>query len=152
MARDVAQQTGGRAVPEANLHATVAFIGAVAHAAIAPLQALGGALPRAPLEVSLDTLGGFAHAQVAWIGAARVPDALTSLHAALSAALAAGGFSVETRPYHVHVTLARRCRRPLRRASVTPPLAWRVDRLVLFESINAGAGPRYEPLAAWPLE
>jgi 2'-5' RNA ligase len=150
LADAVAQQTGGRAVPQANLHATLAFLGSVAHAALPRLRAIGAALPQAALDVALDTLGGFGHAQVAWIGAARVPQPLVDLHASLNAALAADGFATETRPYHLHVTLARHCRRPLRRTTVAP-LAWRVDRIVLFESVTAGAGPRYDALETWAL-
>jgi 2'-5' RNA ligase len=36
----------------------------------------------------------------------------------------------------------------LTRRSIAP-LAWHVDRLVLYESISAEGGPRYEPLATW---
>lgn len=151
IARDVARQCGGRAVPHENLHATLAFLGSVAHAAIAPLKSMADALPRASFDVSLDTLGGFRQAQVAWIGAAHVPPPLLEVHAALSGALAAGGFSVDARPYRVHVTLARHCRAPLRRTT-TPPLAWRVDRIVLFESVTAAAGPRYDVLETWRLD
>ena len=151
IARDVAQQTGGRAVPQENLHATLAFLGSVAHAAIAPLKSMADALRRSSFDVSLDTLGSFRQAKVAWIGASHVPPALLELHTALSQALAAGGFSVEDRPYHLHVTLARHCRAWLRRTS-TPPLAWRIDRIVLFESVTAAAGPRYDALETWPLD
>lgn len=151
LARDVAQQTGGRAVPHDNLHATLAFLGSVAHASIAPLKSMADALGRPSFDVSLDTLGGFRQARVAWIGASHVPPALLELHAALSQALAAGGFSIEQRPYHLHVTLARHCRAPLRRTT-TPPLAWRVDRIVLFESVTAAAGPRYDAINTWALD
>jgi 2'-5' RNA ligase len=151
LARDVAQQCGGRAVPEANLHATLAFLGAVAQAAMPRLKSIADMLPHAAFEVSLDTLGSFGHAQVAWIGASRMPDAVTQLHAALSAGLAADGFTIDTRPYHLHVTLARHCRRPLPGTAIAP-LGWRIDRIVLFESVTAGAGPRYDALATWPLD
>ena len=151
LARDVAEQTGGRAVPQENLHATLAFLGSVAHAAVAPLRSMADALPRSSFGVSLDTLGSFRQARVAWIGAAQVPAALQQMHAALSQALAAGGFSVEERPYHLHITLARHCRAPLRRTT-TPPLEWRVGRIVLFESVTAAAGPRYDALETWTLD
>jgi len=83
LARDVAEQTGGRAVPQENLHATLAFLGSVAHAAVAPLKSMADALPRSSFGVSLDTLGSFRQARVAWIGAAQVPAALQQMHAAL---------------------------------------------------------------------
>jgi 2'-5' RNA ligase len=151
LARDVAQQCGGRAVPEANLHATLAFLGTLAHADIPRLRSIADALPRAAFDVSLDALGSFGHAQVAWIGASRLPDVLVQLHAALSAGLAADGFPIETRPYHLHVTLARHCRRPQHKTAIAP-LAWRIDRIALLESVTAGAGPRYDALASWPLD
>ena len=150
LAHSAAAASGGRALPAGNLHATVAFIGSVPREAIATLRAIGAALRAPALEVALDTLGSFRGARVAWIGPSDVPAALLELHGALSAQLGAASFTLEARPYHPHITLARHCRHPIARRGV-PPLAWRIDELVLYESVSAQGGPRYEPLDAWPL-
>jgi 2'-5' RNA ligase len=150
LARHAASATGGRALPKANLHATVAFIGSVPREAIATLCAIGAALRSDAIDVTLDTLGSFRGARVAWVGCSNVPAALRELHAALCAQLTAASFVLEPRPYHPHVTLARHCRHPVARRDIAP-LEWRIEQVVLYESISAEGGPRYEPLATWPL-
>lgn len=150
LARALAAASGGRAAPAADLHATIAFLGSLPHDRIAPLRAIGAALGADAVEVTLDTVGSFRAARVAWIGPSRVPRGLTALHAALTAKLAASSFALDARPYHPHVTLARHCRKALPRAGIEP-LEWRIERVVLYESIGATGGPRYEERAAWPL-
>jgi len=140
----------GRAVPIANLHATLAFVGSVSRDATDRLARIGAEMPHAAMDLMLDTLGSFRGARVAWVGPSQVPDALTRLHDALAIALRDGGFRVEDRPYHAHVTIARHCRHVLAPRSM-PALPWRVRRIVLYESVGAEGGPRYEPRAEWPL-
>jgi 2'-5' RNA ligase len=79
-----------------------------------------------------------------------VAAALLDVHAALASQLSAASFSLDPRPWHPHVTLARHCRRPLARREIAP-LAWHVAEVTLYESISEPGGPRYEPLAAWAL-
>jgi 2'-5' RNA ligase len=150
LALQAASAGGGRALPKANLHATVAFVGAVPRAAIADLSSIGAAMRAEAIDLALDTLGSFRGARVAWIGPSEVPESLGELHASLTGRLRAAGFAVDARPYHPHVTLARHCRHPFARRA-TAALAWRVDELVLYESISADGGPRYEPLERWRL-
>jgi RNA 2',3'-cyclic 3'-phosphodiesterase len=148
LAQEAAAASGGRAMPKANLHATVAFIGSVQRASLAALSSIGENLRADAMDVSLDTLGSFRSARVAWIGPSKVPQSLRDLHASLGAGVVAASYDLDPRPYNPHVTLARHCRHALTRRSIAP-LAWHVDRLVLYESISAEGGPRYEPLATW---
>jgi 2'-5' RNA ligase len=150
LAHHAASMSGGRALPRANLHATIAFIGSVPRTQIATLCAIGGALRGDACDVTLDTLGSFRAARVAWIGPSHVPASLPALHDVLASHLAAASFSLDERPWNPHVTLARHCRHPIARREVAP-LAWRVEHVVLYESIGATGGPRYEPLETWPL-
>lgn len=150
LGQHAAPASGGRALPKASLHATIAFIGSAPRQAIATLCAIGAATSADALDVTLDTLGSFRAARVAWVGPSYVPAALLELHAALASRLAAAAFALDARPYHPHITLARHCRHPIARRDIAP-LAWRIEELVLYESIAAQGGPRYEPLAAWPL-
>jgi 2'-5' RNA ligase len=149
-ALQVAGEAVGRAVPAANLHATVAFLGSVARAAIASLLALGDGVRAEAFDARLDRHGSFRGARVAWIAPSHVPPAMRALHGAVAQGLAAAGFAVEERPWHPHVTLARHCRRMVPPGD-DAPLAWPVRALALYESIGAEGGPRYEPLARWPL-
>ena len=149
-AADLVSETGGRAVPSANRHATLAFVGAVPRADVERLRAIGAGLRGAGFELSLDTVGSFKGARVAWIGPSRPGTDVLALHASLAARLAEEAFHIDERPYHVHVTLARHCRRTIAQRRVQA-IAWRVRAVVLYESITAEQGPRYEPCAEWPL-
>jgi 2'-5' RNA ligase len=79
------------------------------------------------------------------------PPDLGQIVLALSEGLAAQSFRVERRPFKVHVTLARKCRRPPPVEAIAP-LAWRVDRLALIASELRPEGARYREIAGWRLE
>jgi 2'-5' RNA ligase len=147
---DLVAVTEGRPVPACSRHATLAFIGMVPRAEVARLAAIGASLPGALFDLALDTIGAFKGARVAWIGPSTVPPALVALHTALAQRLRDDGFPVDARAYHAHVTLARHCRRTLASRRVAT-IAWPVRSVVLYESITAPQGPRYEPRAQWAL-
>jgi 2'-5' RNA ligase len=152
LARDVAQAVRGRPPPAENLHLTLAFLGQVNAERRAALAAIGAAAAAAapPFLLTLDRVGAFRGAGIAWAGADRAPPELLQLVAALNDGLAAAGLPVERRPFHPHVTLARRGTRAPE--GIAPaPLSWRVDRLVLMASDTLPAGPRYREVDAWPL-
>ena len=147
----IVEEAQGRPVPAANLHATLAFVGSISREAFDRLARIGQELPRAPIALALDTVGSFRGARVAWVGPSSLPPELTRLHDALSARLREDAFQVEDRPYRPHVTVARHCKHALPARSIGA-LPWRVRRIVLYESIGAEGGPRYEPRAQWPLD
>lgn len=147
----IVAESDGRAVPAGNLHATLAFIGAVTRDELEQLIEIGSATAGAPFDLALDTVGSFKGARVAWLAPSRLPPALMVLHEALTTRLRAGSFRVEDRPFHPHVTLARHCRRAIAARTIAP-IAWRVRRMVLYESVTMPQGPRYEPRAAWPFD
>jgi 2'-5' RNA ligase len=78
---------------------------------------------------------------------------LRTLRLALESAAAGAGLPIEAHELRAHVTLARaragapdRGPRPL-----AAPVLLAASSVVLAQSGGAGAGPRYRPLAAWPL-
>jgi 2'-5' RNA ligase len=146
LARELAPLTRGRAAPEDNIHMTVAFVGDVAFDALGTLESLLHALPDERFELVLDSVGAWRRAGVAWIAPSDVPPALSRLQAALSAALTGAGFNVDPRPFRPHLTLVRRCRRPLATAPCAA-LEWEVSALSLMRSENAGGGVRHCELA-----
>jgi 2'-5' RNA ligase len=146
LARDLAARTGGRAVADANIHLTLAFVGNVTASAIARLKAILATLPQREFTLALDSMGTWKHVEVAWVAPTTVPEALRALHAFLSAALGDAGFTVETRPFRPHLTLARRGRRPLA-AFACAPIDWRVTGVSLMRSTSAEDGVRYRELA-----
>lgn len=143
-----------------NQHVTLKFLGQTwprlegwVHGRVA--EAAAGA---APFELRLDGLGAFRsprQARVVWVGLRDHPGgALADLASRLDGSLAAE-FAPERRPFSAHLTLARSdpplglevpdLDRPVR------PVAWRVDRVVLFRSHLQRPAPRYEALQTFPL-
>ena len=150
LAHEAAANAGGRPAPLENLHLTLAFIGDVPAERLAALQAIGAEAARTtpPFTLMLDRLGGFRDAGIAWLGTTPTPPALDALVGPMREALGAAGFPVDPRPFRVHVTLARRCRRRVRAATIAP-IAWRVERMTLTASELGGEASRYRDLAAW---
>ncbi len=150
LGKDVARRSRGRAVSPENAHLTLAFIGDVSKDALVALQAVGDKVPKTGFVVSFDSLGAWRASGVAWIAPSVLPPPLLTLHSKLADTLAAAGFELEVRPFRPHVTLARRCLQPLKRAPC-PPIVWRADKLFLIGSELRDAGPVYRNLASWDL-
>ncbi|WP_374439507.1 RNA 2',3'-cyclic phosphodiesterase [Pseudomonas panipatensis] len=137
----------GQPVAPANLHMTLAFLGAVPRGRKAELFALGAGMPREPFDLHLDQLvlwrSGILH-----LAPSQFPEALPALVHALHQALCAGGFEIEKRPFRPHLTLARHCRHlPEGQAS----FHWPARSLVLYSSENTARGTQYRAIGEWPL-
>ena len=152
LARDTAAQARGRATVDANLHLTLAFLGDVAAARIAAVNAVVPAVASAvlPFTLTLDRIGAFGDGAIAWAGTSGAPPELERLVELLSNALAKERFPTERRAFHPHVTLARHCRRPGGTGGIAP-IAWNVERITLIASERSSRGSRYRELGAWPL-
>jgi len=135
---------GARAVGDADLHATLHFIGAIERERIQALWTALAGVPERPVCLT-------AKALATWNGGTVVlqlqgDSALAALHADTGAALLACGIGLDARPFSPHVTLARGA------AGIELPpapeeLTWRATGFALVESA-AGASPAYRVLAA----
>jgi 2'-5' RNA ligase len=148
LAEEVAVKSGGRAVPGANIHLTLAFLGDVAESRIPELEAIARRIHVPAFPMRLDRLGSFRKAQVAWVGAETPPPGLVALESALAAGLREAGFSLDDRPYAPHVTLDRHAR--TRIAGEAGPVEWRAGAFELVRT-EFGKG-RYSRLAAFALD
>lgn len=148
LAQELAALSGGKPVPPAKIHLTIAFLGDVPDDRIAQaMQAAAGR--RWPgFAMELDTIGSFKGARVAWAGCRKPAPRLIELQSGLARDLAMLGFAPDDRPYSPHVTLARKISRPLAPAA-TKPIGWPATQLALVRS-ELGRGD-YTTLAAWPL-
>jgi 2'-5' RNA ligase len=148
LARDTASRYGGRAVPAANLHLTLVFLGEVDPARIGALRraADGPAGPGFPFL--LDRIGGFRRAGVVWAGCHQPPPALLALQSGLERRIREAGFSPDDRAFAPHLTLARRVRDPVEPGDMKA-VAWRANAFALVETAR-GEGA-YRTLAEWPL-
>lgn len=150
LVQDVARMAHGRATAVESVHLTLAFLGEVATTALPSLEAIGATMPRGCFELRLAQCGAFARSRVAWVAPVDVPGELARLESELRPALAAGRFRTEARPFSPHLTLARRCTRPLATFAIVP-IVWRVRRLSLVASDLKSGGARYREVAGWPL-
>jgi RNA 2',3'-cyclic 3'-phosphodiesterase len=143
---------GGRRVPPANLHVTVAFLGSITEPVRMCLEAGAGALRAHVFELALERVAHWRGSRVLCLEATQTPPALLALVDAVAEVQRACGLRPEQRPYRAHLTLARDARAPRGPAPAIEAIAWPVQALHLIESITAPAGARYERLQSWPLE
>ena len=146
--RRVAVEAGGRPVPAANLHLTLAFLGEVPDGRVEAALEVAGGVRGDAFDLALDRIGAFRRSGVAWAGPSAVPPELVRLQSDLEASLRAGGFALDGRPFAPHLTLARKVTNPVADAAIEP-VAWRVERYALVRSAR-GTGA-YEELAGWKL-
>ena len=117
---------------------------------ISRLECAARSVHAASFALTIDRIGYFRHNRIVWAGAAHCPPELVALEARLRGALEPLGVQAEDRPYVPHITLVRKAQR--KPARCTPEACvWRVEDLVLMESVAIAGGVRYEPLAKWPL-
>lgn len=149
--RKAVRHSGGRPVAEENLHATVAFLGAVAADRLDAVLAAGAAAAQAAsaFTVAVTDLEIWPRPQVLVATAATPPEAV-ALAEDLWRRLAPLGIAPDPRPLRLHVTLARKVGKPGLGHGMRP-VAWSVRDLALVESVTEPDGARYVPLAAWPL-
>ncbi|HUG76734.1 MAG TPA: RNA 2',3'-cyclic phosphodiesterase [Burkholderiales bacterium] len=146
-AQEVRRDTGGRVIPAASIHLTLAFLGDADPArASAAARTVSGPRHDLPLEEARYVKRN----QIVWASPRVMPDPLARLAADLHAALAAAGLALEPRPFAAHVTLLRKARAP-RALPDLPSLSWPVDAFTLVASTLSSDGSRYEQLQSFAL-
>lgn len=145
----------GTAVPPANFHITLAFIGALDEPAIERLclsvdnwlaqTALSGA------TLQLDTTGYWPKPGIFWLGPADWPEQLTRLAQKLNSLGSAAGARRDRNPFQPHITLYRHCDIPPPAPASPPSIALRYAAFALFESRQGKRGVSYHILQDWTL-
>lgn len=137
--------SGGRPTRVANLHATLAFLGEVDPARLPALVRIGARLRSAPFELYLDRVAYWPRNRIVYAGASQPPQTLDALARSLNMHLSEAGQRVDQRPYALHLTLLRDAHAPPVVRDIEP-LLWRVNHMVLVESVRADGGQVYRPL------
>jgi 2'-5' RNA ligase len=146
LAGQLAAEAGGKAMPEAKIHLTLAFLGSIDDARRAAAIDAARVVAWEPFELAVDRTGSFRRARVAWAGISRPPRALVALQSALEGALRDRGIALDDRPFAPHMTLVRNAARAIPGSSIEP-IAWRVDAFTLVRS-ETGTG-RYIVEERW---
>ena len=159
--RKIVRLSGGRPVPETNLHLTLAFLGAVPESRVPELRTIAGrvaaAFPRAAVPLVLK-LQGVAHweqpqvlAVLAQEAASSAPaGSVSALAGTLSRETAAAGFNPDLKPFRAHVTVARKVAHAPQ-GSAPRPVAWSFARFALIESHTLNGGPVYSVVESFVL-
>nr|MBS0019345.1 RNA 2',3'-cyclic phosphodiesterase [Gammaproteobacteria bacterium] len=143
-------QKRGKRVSSENLHVTLVFLGSTDREQRLCAEAVAREMATEPFTLTFDRLGHWPRQRVLWSAPSEVPQALRTLVNALNRGLRRCGFSLETRPYHVHLTVARNITGPVPDAR-HEPLVWPVHAFHLVESETRPAGARYRVIGTWPL-
>lgn len=130
---------GATQVAAADLHLTLAFIGAVPQEQLEHVTRAAG-MRSASIELALDRLEVWKGGTVV-LRPSCVPSALVDLHGRLVESLRACAVPFDARPFVPHVTLGRKARGLV--AEGVAPVPWRSDGHVLALS----AGGRYSVIA-----
>lgn len=144
---DLAQaRCGGRRMPDANLHLTLAFLGEVSPTRIKALVHWVEQLAVPPGCWTLDEWGCFRAPRIVWIGAVPPDPALQHLNDRLWQALVALRFEGEPSRYVPHLTLLRGAERLNTRELPAFRIDWPYRQVELVHSITSPGGSRYTTL------
>ena len=148
--RKAVRRCGGRPVPPANYHLTLAFLGNQPVDLFDAIVAAAATVRAAPFELTLERYGHWPKPRVFWIG----PSPVSSEEAATALSAPAGlaaqlwdrlevlGLRREPRPFRAHVTLARKVA-ALPEVPPPDPLIWKASSFALVESVTEQSGAVY---------
>lgn len=140
--RTAVRRTGGRPVPPANYHITLAFLGNQPGELFDEIVAAAGQVESPPMELCLDTFHCWPKPRVFWFGPHSFPTALARLSADLWTQMEFLGMTRDRRVLQPHVTLARKVR-DVPELAAPRPVRWPVEGFALVESRNGDAGSEY---------
>lgn len=144
-------------------HITLAFLGAVNPEKLeSVIKSVGDAIHNQKMFMlqieGLNVFGAEQSPRIFW-GAVNEVDSLFQLQEIVHKTCVAAGFSLDTRPYHPHITLARKwggkeafnmsdlvTHNPFKDQA----LSFQVREIVLYQS-NVENTPKYEPIATFTL-
>jgi 2'-5' RNA ligase len=140
----------GRPVPERNLHATLVFLGQVAADRFAEVIAAATSVSASSFELRLDRVQVWEEAGVLVLTARQPPLEFGTLVERLRKSLRNNGFTVDSRPAQLHVTLARKII-AVQPVPLEAPIEWTAREFVLVRSDTLPTGSEYTVLRRWPL-
>lgn len=152
--RDCAMPPVGRAVPPANFHITLHFLGNITAEQFPRLCAEAERIAAPKMALHLNESGYFPKPSVFWIAPAEIPADLLALAATIRKASRRAGLRTPTprKSYQPHLTLFRNCRARPPLPTRNPDFDLTCDGFALFRSVFGRKGVRYEVVRRWTAE
>ena len=153
--RKAVRACGGRHVPAENLHATVLFLGSVLESRLPELAtiAVRAVAQVQPLTLVFDQIEFWEKPRVlvATTSPASTPGhaGADALNRVLQREASRAGLHADVKPFHAHVTLARKVGRVTHELGMHP-VTWQLSELALIDSRTDPAGPVYTVLESFP--
>jgi RNA 2',3'-cyclic 3'-phosphodiesterase len=152
----VAVKGMAHAVPSANFHLTLAFVGEVDEPKLERLcSSVDQALKCSPIQADsfmLNEPGYWQRPGILWLGMRQCPQSLLALATTLQGLGAQVGGKREARKFQPHITLFRNCKRPPPAPLEAPEFRCGYNEFVLMESRQGKRGVSYQGLQYWQLE
>jgi 2'-5' RNA ligase len=154
-AREAVGACGGRAVPAQSLHATLAFLGSVPERRLGELGEIARRIaeafaPESRVILRFDELAHWVGPKILIARCAAESRAARALADVLKRDTRAAGFAPDLKPFHAHVTLARKVARAPA-VPMTQPVSWTFDGFALIESRTAAVGAAYSVVQSYLL-
>lgn len=145
--REAVSACAARAVPAQYLHATLAFLGSVPERRIGELEQIARHVaatfvPESSVTLQFDELAYWVGPKILVALGAAEACAARSLAELLKRETQAASFAPDLKPFHAHVTLARKVARAPG-VPMTRPVTWLLDAFALVESSTSAAGAAY---------
>ncbi|WP_290647803.1 RNA 2',3'-cyclic phosphodiesterase [Aquisalimonas sp.] len=139
----------GRAIPVANFHVTLAFLGDLADAQEAQAREVAAGVSAPAFVMRFSDLAFWPKPRLRVLLPETVPASAQELRARLAWGLRAHGIPFDARVWRPHVTVARRALSG--EHSLLRPVCVSFREYVLMRSQASAQGSVYEPVARWPL-
>ena len=156
LSSELADRTGGRAIPPENLHLSLRFLGNTGSEASACVQrGLDRMTGVESVSLVFDQVELRVRQRMAWIQPSAVPPTMAGLIREIEKVVSACGFPVEDRDYLPHLTLVRKTSpgpRPAAKRIVScDPIEMFIQQIELVESETLPEGSRYTRMKRWRL-
>ena len=148
--RTYVTQAGGRAIPPANFHVTLVFLGEVTDAQMEAARSAADGVAASKFRLTLNRIESWTESDVLVFSGECPPPALGALVDRLRISLLQHEFKLQRQTFKPHVTLVRKLPRRLPKQPA-PALQWPLDEFVLVESRALAAGSEYTVIGRWPL-
>ncbi|MBU2978600.1 RNA 2',3'-cyclic phosphodiesterase [Alteromonas sp. C1M14] len=140
------------AIPAANYHLTLCFLGQLSPRQHESLIANLDAISHPPFSVTLNHAGFWQRPKILFAAPTETPSLLPELAKKIRKAARGAGIAMEKQEFKPHVTVARKATSELLPPLTLPEITVPFDAFHLFESVSTSSGVCYPIRQSWELQ